>query len=195
MVSFVLSSLFSYIYAQPLNYLIDFSVTVVILWSLAMALVKDNASVTLCNGIGAAAATFGILYATVLNRSPWNCDEVFLMPLSSLMPERYSAELCRQMVMNIFLFLPLGMLLPFTLSDRVRRKVTVSVAVGMLLSLLVETLQYSFGLGWCETDDVLMNTLGTALGGCSYLFFCALTELPTIFRRSNTHTMFEKNTS
>ena len=36
--------------------------------------------------------------------------------------------------------------------------------LGMLFSIGIEAAQFYYGLGRCEVDDVIMNTLGCAIG-------------------------------
>ncbi len=43
------------------------------------------------------------------------------------------------------------------------------VLLGFLFSLLIEVLQYTFGTGVTETDDLILNTAGTAVGVCIYM--------------------------
>ena len=59
-------------------------------------------------------------------------------------------------VLNILLFIPLGFLLG--------RKGWKAVFLGFLFSAFIECAQYLFLLGYCEADDVLNNTIGTAVG-------------------------------
>jgi glycopeptide antibiotics resistance protein len=64
---------------------------------------------------------------------------------------------------NVALFLPLGFLLPLLAPrlDRPGRTVT----AGFLLSAAIELSQVAFpGVRRADVNDVLMNTLGTALG-------------------------------
>ena len=56
--------------------------------------------------------------------------------------------------LNILLFIPLGLLLG-------RKQ---AIAIGLLLSAGIELTQFVFRLGVCELDDVLNNTIGTAVG-------------------------------
>jgi glycopeptide antibiotics resistance protein len=67
------------------------------------------------------------------------------------------------MLMNVFLFLPLGLTLPFALGKG-RLPEIFAVVLALAFSTGIEYLQYRYGLGWCEADDVIMNTLGTAVG-------------------------------
>ncbi len=60
--------------------------------------------------------------------------------------------------MNILLFLPLGILLGACFRS------WKAVLVGVLLSACIEIIQYVGMLGYCEADDMLNNTIGTALG-------------------------------
>ena len=64
---------------------------------------------------------------------------------------------------NVALFLPLGFLLPL-LAPRLDRPGR-TVAAGFLLSVAIELSQVAFpGVRRADINDVLMNTLGTALG-------------------------------
>ena len=49
------------------------------------------------------------------------------------------------------------------------KRIIFTVFVGLLLSVAVEAIQYFGNLGMTETDDVICNTLGTAVGSCAYL--------------------------
>ena len=59
-------------------------------------------------------------------------------------------------VLNILLFIPLG----FLFGDKGWK----AVLFGFLFSAFIECAQYLFLLGYCEADDVLNNTIGTAVG-------------------------------
>lgn len=71
------------------------------------------------------------------------------------------------MLMNIFLFEPIGLSLPNILPKKAH-PVAATVIIAILSSVLIEAAQYCFCLGRCEIDDVIMNTLGTAIGGIAY---------------------------
>ena len=68
----------------------------------------------------------------------------------------------RELVGNVLLFLPLGILLgreKFWQGRPFRMLLT-----GALLSTFLEILQWTTGLGVADVDDVLCNTLGAFLG-------------------------------
>lgn len=63
---------------------------------------------------------------------------------------------------NIGMFMPFGYLLPYLLGRP--RKLLPMALLGFLLTLFIEVSQYAFGTGETEIDDILLNTLGVALG-------------------------------
>ena len=63
---------------------------------------------------------------------------------------------------NVIGFLPFGFFLPI-LSRRLRNGVLVTMS-GFGLSLLVESIQLIFKVGCFDVDDMILNTLGAALG-------------------------------
>lgn len=62
---------------------------------------------------------------------------------------------------NIFLFLPFGFLFPVWLS---KKKTAWTIPVGFLCSVAIEYCQLRTGRGFCQLDDVIMNTLGAVIG-------------------------------
>ena len=105
-----------------------------------------------------------ILYATLFSRAEGG--GLILTPFAALAAARVQPELYREMLMNVFLFFPLGLTLSNALPRRwnYRRRIGVTVLAGCLLSAGIECAQYRFALGLAETDDVLCNTLGALLG-------------------------------
>lgn len=111
-----------------------------------------------------------ILYTTLLTRTTGDYEAI-LTPFAALAAARVQPELYREMLMNVFLFFPLGLTLSNALPRRwnYRRRIGVTVLAGCLLSAGIECAQYRFALGLAETDDVLCNTLGALLGAASLL--------------------------
>ena len=103
-----------------------------------------------------------ILILTVSSRG--GVDELILMPFQSFIEGRTNRDLRRSIFMNVFLFFPLGLTLPFTVPEKWKKKVLITIVFAFLLSFTVEFLQYYYHLGRAETDDVICNTLGTAIG-------------------------------
>lgn len=61
---------------------------------------------------------------------------------------------------NVVLFIPLGVALSVMNKWDVKRATT----VGLMASLLIETIQFTFALGTFECDDLIHNTLGAVIG-------------------------------
>ena len=116
------------------------------------------------------AAVIAILYATILTRTP-EIPEVILTPLATFIAARQQPELYREMLMNVFLFFPLGLTLSNALPRKWHRwgKIALTTLVGCALSAGIEYAQYRCALGLAETDDVICNTLGAFLGAVSLL--------------------------
>ena len=73
-----------------------------------------------------------------------------------------------QLLLNIAMFLPLGLLLPIA-AHRLRSLPATALTV-LLSTVSIETFQYFIGRS-ADVDDVIMNFLGGLLG---YLCFCLL---------------------
>ena len=100
-----------------------------------------------------------ILYLTVLRREEGSVHEFVLKPFWSY-AEAHDPQYRWQIYMNIFLFIPFGFMLGWTMN----RKFLQTLLIGLIFSALLEVVQYIFCLGLCETDDVIHNTLGTVIG-------------------------------
>lgn len=92
--------------------------------------------------------------------------EYELMPFHTFTTMSYNNEALRTLLMNVALFLPLGLTLPyiFTWVKKNTQKWLCCVLVGCFLSVSIEVMQYYWAIGLAETDDVVCNTLGCALG-------------------------------
>lgn len=65
---------------------------------------------------------------------------------------------------NIIWFVPFGAYLKYMRNERKLRTI---VLYGFLFSLLIETLQYIFGVGYSELDDLVLNTFGVWAGAAA----------------------------
>lgn len=71
-------------------------------------------------------------------------------------------NLLAQVIWNIILFIPIGLLLMklFTFKN----KWVISGFCGFVLSSVIEVIQLIFHRGWFEFDDIFHNTIGTVIG-------------------------------
>lgn len=114
--------------------------------------------------------TAAILYATLFSRAEGGTG-LILTPFASLTAARVQPEIYREMLMNVFLFFPLGLTLSNALPRKWHRwlRIALTTLVGCALSAGIEYAQYRCALGLAETDDVICNTLGAFLGAASLL--------------------------
>ena len=131
-------------------------------------------------------STAVVLYTTLLTRTSGGYEAI-LTPFAALAAARVQPELYREMLMNVFLFFPLGLTLSNALPRRWNRwlRIGVTTLAGCLLSAGIEYAQYRFALGLAETDDVLCNTLGALLGAASLLVAHAIESHKERARHTN----------
>ena len=121
----------------------------------------------------------GNLYVTLFSRVPGSGITVELKPFMSIV--RLFTNLVEEageitgffawvmqgtvpvtsIILNILLYLPLGYLLAVLYPSLRKWQI---LFIGCLCSVVTELLQLGLEMGYCETDDVLYNTLGTAIG-------------------------------
>lgn len=159
--------------------------SLLLLWPVLCQRVRERRRVLLNTALACAAA-FIILYATILNRTPGNY-ELILTPFAALTAARVQPELYREMLMNIFLFFPLGLTLSNALPQKWHRwgRIILTTLVGCILSAGIEYAQYRCALGLAETDDVICNTLGAFLGAVSLLAAHAIEKHRERVRHTN----------
>ncbi len=114
--------------------------------------------------------TAAIFYATLFSRAEGSTG-LILAPFAALTAARQQPEIYREMLMNVFLFFPLGLTLSNALPRRWHRwgKIALTTLVGCVLSAGIEYAQYRCALGLAETDDVICNTMGAFIGSASLL--------------------------
>ena len=118
-----------------------------------------------------------LLWLTVFGRSVID-RAAYLIPFTStisMIQEAPWYEIFYLLVGNIAWFIPIGFLLP--LSTRI--KPWHAILCGFGLSLLIEAFQYLFSVGCTDVDDLIFNTLGTAIGALVYVI--AKKKLPHLF--------------
>lgn len=138
---------------------------IVLIWSVIGSLFRKRMRI-ICL-ILAIVLTGVILYITLLSRRPGPISHE-VRPFSTLTLGPKHPELYRAAVMNIFMFVPLGMTLPFVFETKPRNRFLLTLLIGFCLSAGIEVAQHFMLVGITQTDDVICNTLGTALGACAY---------------------------
>ena len=159
-------NLFYQIYVSDLPKLSVGMLILLITWSVFGALFYKR--MRIIGVVFAVIFTAVIIYGTLLSRTE-GVRAYDLIPFSSFQKAVEQPEFYRSMLMNTFLFEPLGLMLPFVFKGSAAKRVMLTILTGLILSVCVEAIQFFFSLGQAETDDVICNTVGTALGSCAYL--------------------------
>ena len=173
------------IYAWPLSASILIVLLTLVGWSYFNLMIRQVVKV-ISNFFLFCSATIVILYATLLIRTPGDY-EVILTPFSTFTAARQQPELYREMLMNVFLFFPLGLTLSNALPQKWHRwlRIALTTLIGCILSAGIEYAQYRYALGMAEVDDVICNTLGTFIGSTSLLIAHAIEKSRERVRHTN----------
>lgn len=161
--------MFRFIYHQPILVLTFFLVLLLLLWIvLSSRFVKIK---KLVNILAFISSILIILYTTLMKRTTNHYDFEF-RPFYTFVLAQNQVEMYRTFFMNALLFVPLGLSMPYLLSKKPhKRNVFITIGFAAVLSAGIEFLQYYYHLGRCETDDVIANTLGAAVGTLSYCLY------------------------
>ncbi len=105
-----------------------------------------------------------ILGGTLLNRTVGTQYETEWMPFWSYWDTFVKGDkyLWRQMLYNVIIFIPWGILFPIAFDKMKGGKVVVCSAA--IFSVAIELCQLLFRCGLFEFDDIFHNTLGAAIG-------------------------------
>ena len=158
-----------FIYTQPLSRVIIAMAIAIAIWGYARTKLYGKRW-NIANALLACGMVVVILSITIFGRTAGE-RILILKPFASLTVARTQSEAYRELLMNIFLFFPLGLTLSNALPQRWGRwrRIGITVVTGLLLSAGIEYIQYRFALGVAETDDMICNTLGAFLGAASLL--------------------------
>lgn len=122
--------------------------------------------------------SFLVFYMTLLS---FTCDPIVIStvgftPFHTLKEiYRYGMlDMAYQLIFNILMFLPFGMLLPIIFNWA--KKLSKTAAFGFCLSLAIETTQMFIGRSF-DIDDILCNALGAVLGYGLYVVFISVLKM------------------
>ena len=100
---------------------------------------------------------FLIFCSTVIFRSVGETRQYDFHPFWSY----YSPELLVENIMNVIVFIPIGLLLGCAFKQTTWWK---ALLIGCSISITIEALQFWFMKGFSEVDDVMHNTVGCLIG-------------------------------
>ena len=96
-----------------------------------------------------------------------------LIPFVHLLDYESKRDLLLNLIGNCAMFIPTGILTPILYKHLDSFKKT--VLTGFLISLSIEILQLPFAVRASDVDDLILNTLGVAVGYCLYALVKRLT--------------------
>ena len=167
--------MYYYLYSRPLWLISLIIISGIVLWSwistvLQTQPLKHRRLWLLINSVLLLLSLYAILFITLLRRNT-GIQIVYLRPFHSLLAAREQPEIYRELLMNVFLFVPFGLALSQLLPRKRAAKwhVLIILPLSIALSTAIEWVQYRFALGTAETDDVICNALGTFLGALPIL--------------------------
>lgn len=102
-----------------------------------------------------------VLIQTLFSREPGSRSGIDLIPFSTW---GTGGQAHAYVIENVILFLPLGILLPVVKKVHWKQIFIISLC----FSVFLEMVQLLTGRGYCQVDDVIMNTLGGCLGYLIY---------------------------
>ena len=174
-----------YIYTLPLRIVILLMLILMVTWAIINPIFRKKKRIAI-NAFIFCLSTVSILYTTILTRAPGDY-ELILTPFATFTAARQQPELYREMLMNVFLFFPLGLTLSNALPRRWYRwlRIILTTLVGCALSAGIEYAQYRYALGTAEVDDVICNTLGAFIGSTSLLIAHAIEKSRERVRHTN----------
>ncbi len=148
--------------------------TLVLTWAILCQYFSKKRWVTI-NIVIACLSMATIFYVTLLTRTPGSYG-LILTPFAAIAAAQQQPELYREMLMNVFLFFPLGLTLSNALPQKWHRwlKIDLTALISCILSAGIEYTQYRYALGMAEVDDVICNTLGAFVGSTSLLIAHAI---------------------
>ncbi|MCR5640248.1 MAG: VanZ family protein [Lachnospiraceae bacterium] len=113
--------------------------------------------------------SYGLFFAEALGRDGSRAMGYNLIPFHEIHRYlKYANQLGLQIVLmnllgNILMFVPFGFLVPLFWRKEEHHPVII-LLMGCLFSCVVEVIQLQTGLGTCDIDDVILNTVGTVFG-------------------------------
>ena len=161
-------SILSKLHEIPIFVYIIIIIVLLVLWTVLAYLLRNRSFWKDMNTVLLIITVISVIVITLAFRQ-YSERMYSLIPFSSFEAAKTYPDVYQQMMLNVVLFLPLGMTLPFALNARVKRPIIVTVVFAVLFSAVIESMQFVLMRGYAEIDDVIFNTLGAVLGVIPYM--------------------------
>lgn len=156
----------SHIYRWNFLHIFLICIGCIVFWGMLYQFICSKKFWKITNIIFTIISLSAILKFTIIGRNTSPIHQLSIRTVQMIIDE---PELIREMVMNTFLYFPLGLCGVYSLPTQIRHKCLICTLLAFILSLTIEFIQYFFGMGLCEPSDVVTNTLGATIGSLSYI--------------------------
>lgn len=140
-------------------------VTIIILWAFFDKRYSEKRFWGISNRVILFLSFVAIFAITILVRDAQETD-VYLNPLHVFELAKEFPDVYNQMVLNMILFLPIGLTLPFAF--KIKYASVITIFVSLFYSLFIEFLQFNLQRGFFDTADLILNVFGATLGTAAY---------------------------
>lgn len=111
----------------------------------------------------------GIAYISIFSRSESRDVVIRMVPFASLKQTGAdSGDMLNHMLLNVAMFVPMGILLPMICPMHLSRWSYI-LGIGLMSTVAIEAIQLVLALGQCDIDDIIANVLGAVAGYLVYL--------------------------
>lgn len=117
-----------------------------------------------------------LLYFTVVGRyshEEYGYEINFLTSYRWLFQQN-GEQMLRQLLINLVMLMPVGFLLPVVI--KAKHKYLITMALSLLLTVFIETMQLITKCGSFEIDDIINNFVGAVLGMLIYMLFSRIIQ-------------------
>ena len=105
-----------------------------------------------------------VAYVTIFGRTKGSQSDILLEfeSISKAIQEQ-SFEPMQHLLLNVALFIPIGFLF-VAIYPKKLNKISLVIPLGLMLTVLIETVQMVLQMGQCDLEDLVANALGAVLG-------------------------------
>ena len=160
----------SYLYELPIVIYIVFALAAISVWLLLSIIIKNEKTWKRINAIVLILTCVVIFFIVIIFRNTEKSNYSFI-PFHKFELAKTYTDLYSEMALNVLLFIPIGLTLPFVITDKSNHPVVISIVIALLFAIFLESLQYVLMRGYAEIDDVIFNILGAFLGTLSFDIF------------------------
>ena len=120
-----------------------------------------------------------VLVATTLARSASPTVLYNFTPFASYRRAALSRDMWWQVVCNVGMSVPIGVLMPVVLRKKTSngKKLLITLAIGTAFSVFIEAMQFTLHRGYSETDDVISSTIGVIIGFIIHILMSQIVKM------------------